>query len=155
MAGELRVWAPFREVDRFRRDLDDLFDRFLGGNARSQTPAFVPALECFVDGNDLVIRADLPGIDPKEVEVTVSGKQLTIRGRRKSQHEEKGHNYLHREVSYGSFERTLTLPAGVRAEDVKASYDSGVLELRATMSKEPGRRKVPIQIEEQSPPRRK
>jgi HSP20 family protein len=149
MAKEVQPWSPFRELDRFRRDFDELFDRFLGGRMglgtwQAMTP---PALESFVQNDHLTIRADLPGIDPNDVEVTVSGKTLALRGKREQKHEDKGRDYVHREVAYGSFERQVELPAGVNAADIKASYHNGVLELTAPIPKEAAARKVPIQIE--------
>lgn len=148
MARMVDVWSPFKGLERFRRDFDELVDRFLGGNAGEFVANLSsPPLESFVENGKLVIRADLPGVDPKDVEVTVSGDTLTLRGKRERTREEKEHNYLYREVSYGGFERTMSLPAGVKAEDVKASYKNGVLELTIAVPKEVGARKVPIQVE--------
>jgi HSP20 family protein len=148
MASNLKVWSPFREMDRFRRDFDDLFNRFLGGTMGGETPATpVPAIESFVEAGRLVVRADLPGTDPKDVDITVSGDQLTIRGKREQHDEETGRDFIYREVSYGSFERTVRLPEGVKAEDVKASYQNGVLELSVPLPEQVTLRKVPIEIE--------
>ncbi len=151
MANEPRVWSPLRELTHFRRDFDDLFDRLLGGRLG---PAFsksteLPALESFIDNDKLVVRADLPGIDPKDVEVTVTGDTLTLRGKREQRLEESSANFIHSEVSYGSFERSLKLPGGVNADDVKASYRNGVLELTMPVPKDAAARKVTIQIEGQ------
>jgi HSP20 family protein len=149
MANEPQVWSPLKELDRFRRDFDDLFDRFLGGRMGSMLSrgGEFPALESFIDNGKLMIRVDLPGIDPKDVEITVLGDTLTIRGKREQQREERGRNYLHREVTYGSFERSLRLPEGVKADEVKASYRNGVLELTVAVPQEAAARKVPIEIE--------
>ncbi|HZO81250.1 MAG TPA: Hsp20/alpha crystallin family protein [Candidatus Binataceae bacterium] len=149
MANQPQVWSPLKELDRFRRDFDDLFDRFLGGRAG---PLFAragdyPPLESFIDNGELVIRADLPGVDPKDVEITVAGDTLTIRATREQQREEKTRNYIHREVSYGSIERSLQLPEGVNPDEIKASYRNGVLELTAPVPREVSARKVPIEIE--------
>lgn len=145
MANEPQSWSPFRELDRFRRDFDDLFDRFLGGRLSRQSPGSGPALESYVDNGKLIVRADLPGIDPKEVEITASGDQLTIRGRRERRHEEKGRDFIHREVAYGSFERVVKLPSGVNPEQIKASYNNGVLELTIPLPEQSQTRRVPIQ----------
>ncbi|MGH7905004.1 MAG: Hsp20/alpha crystallin family protein [Candidatus Binataceae bacterium] len=90
--------------------------------------------------------ATLPGIDPKDVEVTVNDNILTLSGKREQQKEEKGANYPHREVTYGNFERTMSLPPGVKAQDIKASYERGVLELSIPLPKEASPHKVPIEI---------
>lgn len=146
MANQPRVWSPLHEVDRFKQDFDDLFDRFLGDRRRDRGNTG-PLIESFVEGDNLVVRADLPGINPKDVEVTASGDQLTIRGKREREQEKKGRDFIHREVLYGSFERTVRLPAGIKAEEVKASYRNGVLEVTAPMHEPAATRKVPIELE--------
>ncbi len=148
MAREVQAWSPFREMDRFRRDFDDLLNRFLGGRApREPDAGLAPALESFVEGNKLTIRADLPGVDPKDVEITVTGDELRIRGKRERTTEEKTKDFLHREVSYGSFERMVRLPEGVKGDDIKAAYRNGVLELTASIPEQSRSRKVPIEVE--------
>jgi HSP20 family protein len=151
MANDPKMWSPFRELDRFKRDFDDLFDRFLGGRITpaAQT-AIVPPLESCVDQGKFMVRADLPGIDPKDVEITATGDQLTIRGKRARNEEERGRNFIQREVSYGSFERSVKLPEGVKPEEITASYRNGVLELTAPMAEDTKTRKVPIQVENKS-----
>jgi HSP20 family protein len=145
MANEPQAWSPFRELDRFRRDFDDLFDRFLGGRLTQQSSGNGPALESYVDGGKFVVRADLPGIDPKDVEITATGDQLTIRGKRQQQREERGRDFIHREVAYGNFERVVKLPGGVKPDQIKASYNNGVLELTVPLPEQSRTRKVPIQ----------
>jgi HSP20 family protein len=150
MANPIQTWNPFREMEHFRRDFDDLFDRFLGRGKRGAkaADAFEPAVESYIEGDRMVVRADLPGIDPKNVEITVTGNVLTIKGAREEKREEKERNFVFKEVSYGSFERSITLPEGVKADDIKAAYKDGVLELSAPAPKELAARKVPIQVDE-------
>ena len=145
MANESQPWSPFRELDRFRRDFDDLFDRFLGGRISRQPAERNPALESYVDNGKLVIRVDLPGIDPKDVEITATGDQLIIRGKREQQREEQTREFIHREIAYGSFERAVKLPGGVNPDDIKAAYNNGVLELTIQLPEQSRSRKVPIQ----------
>jgi HSP20 family protein len=152
MAREPKTWTPIHELDRFRRDFDDLFDRFLGGRgSHHETEANVmPALESYLEKGNLVIRIDLPGIDPKNVEIIAAGDHLTIRGKRERAQEEQGKDFFHREVCYGSFERTVRMPAGVNAEAVKASYKNGVLELTVQVPEQARSRKVPIEVADKS-----
>jgi HSP20 family protein len=145
MANESQAWSPLRELDRFRRDFDDLFDRFLAGRLPRQSSGSGPALESYVANNKLIVRADLPGVDSKDVEIRVTGDQLIIRGKREQQSEEKGRDFIHREIAYGSFERVVKLPGGVNPDEVKASYQNGVLELTAPLPEQSRTRKVPIQ----------
>jgi HSP20 family protein len=150
MANPIRLWSPFRGMDHFRRDFDDVFDRVLGHGRRGEKEVQLePAIESYIEGDKLVVRADLPGIDPKNVEMTVTGDLLTIRGSREEKREEEERNFVVKEVSYGSLERSITLPPGVKSDDIKASYKDGVLELTAPAPKELAARKVPVQVETQ------
>lgn len=148
MASDPQKWSPFRELDRVRHDFEELLDRSLGTHAAHEhhSPA-APALESFLDSGKLIIRAELPGVEPKDVDITVMGDQLTIRGKREQRIEEQSCSFIYREFSYGSFERTVRLPSGVKAEDVKASYSNGVLELMVPVPEQSKSRKVTIQVE--------
>ncbi|MGH8012080.1 MAG: Hsp20/alpha crystallin family protein [Candidatus Binataceae bacterium] len=153
MPNELQVWSPFREIDRMRHNFDELFNQFFGvprAFPATSGNLMTPAIECLREKDRLLVRADLPGIDPKDVEVTVSGNILTLSGKREQQREEKSGDYLHREVSYGNFERTMSLPPGVKAEDIKASYERGVLELSIPLPKEASVHKIPIEAGKES-----
>ena len=151
MARDPQKWSPFRELDRVRHDFEELLDRSLGSHAarahhEHHGPATI-ALESFIDGGKLVIRAEVPGVDPKDVDVTITGDQLTIRGTREQSVDEQSRSFIHREFSYGSFERTVRLPGGINAEDVKASYNNGVLELTIPVPEQSKSRKVAVQVE--------
>ncbi len=84
-------------------------------------------VEDYMDGKDYVVRAEMPGIDPdKDVDVSIEGELLTIHGERNEEERDKNHS----EFRYGSFTRSLRLPAGAKKDDVSAKYDAGVLEVR-------------------------
>lgn len=105
-----------------------------------------PAVECFTRKNEMVFRAEMPGVDPSDVELTVQGDRLTVRGETKTQHKVEEADYFFREVDYGRFERTFELPEGVTAEEVKASFKNGVLEVTVPAKSLPAATKVPIEI---------
>ena len=105
---------------------------------RARPITFVPQIASYVDGDSLCIRADLPGVDPQEVELIVENNQLTLKGERKAEQEQQNGNRLTQEVQYGAFARTFTLPEGVTAEGLQACYHNGVL-------------KVPIHIKGEEP----
>lgn len=107
---------------------------------------FMPAIESFLRGEELVVRADLPGIDPKKVELSVEGDCLTIKGERRLVDEGKRSGGYYREVSYGRFERAVRLPAGVDGESIKAAYHDGVLEVTMKAPKGLVSKKVPITV---------
>jgi len=134
------------------RDLDEMFSHFLGDweqgrIPRHATPAvYVPQITSYVDGNSLCIRADLPGVDPQEVELLVEDNQLTLKGERKAGQEQQNGNRLAQEVQYGAFARTFTLPEGVTAEGLQARYHNGVLEVTVPLPAAKLAKKVPVQI---------
>ena len=143
-------WRPFGELSTLHRDIDDLFSRFFGEEEGWWTRPFeagvAPAVESFLRGDELVVRADLPGIDPKNLELAVEGTRLTIKGERKKVEEEKRANEFYREVSYGRFERSVALPDGVDPDTVKAAYHDGVLEITMKAPKDFVAKKVPITV---------
>lgn len=144
----LTPWRPFPALSTFHKEVDDLFARFFGEEdrwlTRPLTVPVAPAVETFVRNGEFVVRADLPGIDPKNVELAVEGNRLTIKGERKEVSEDKERYY--REVSFGRFERMLELPPGVDAESIKATYHEGVLEVTMKAPKELAHKKVPITV---------
>lgn len=150
----LTEWSPFRDLERIRADFDGLMERFWRKSpwpAEFEEAVLSPRIESFVEEGKLTIRADLPGIDPKNIEVNVSGNELNVRGKRQEEHETKKRNFLKREVRYGSYEYSTELPKGLKAEDLKASYKDGVLELTATLPKELAPKEVKVHIEGAEP----
>ena len=110
-----------------------------------------PRVETHVEGNVLTIKADLPGMNPKEVELSVTGNRLTIKGERKADEKhEEGKTFRH-EVRYGAFARTLTLPAEVEAEKITASYHEGVLEVTVPLPEAVVPKKVTVEVAEETP----
>lgn len=143
MLKELVRWNPFEdELFSWHRDIDDLFGRFIGRPELRLTGG-LPPMETYRKDGNYVMRFDLPGVDPKDLDVHVEGDPLTIKAERKA--EEKGSEY--RETFYGKFERAVTLPRGVKAEKIAARYEHGVLELVVPLSVELAGKKIPIQIE--------
>ncbi|KIC67964.1 Hsp20/alpha crystallin family protein [Pseudarthrobacter phenanthrenivorans] len=127
-----------------RRSPMDVIERLFEGDMGTSAIR----VEEMVDGNTLVVRAELPGIDPeKDVDVTVADGVLTIKGERQEKKEHKEKDSYRSEFRYGSFVRRLALPSGVQQSDVKASYKDGVLEVRAPLpeqGQETGASKIPI-----------
>jgi HSP20 family protein len=134
----------FEDLFDFRRDFDRIFSRMLAVKPRGKeeevapwaTFNFAPAIESYVDkeGKMYVAKVSLPGIEPKEVQIHVQGNLLTITGERKLEKKTKEAHYLHEEVTYGKFERTLELPEGVIIEKMTAEFVNGVLEITAPVA---------------------
>lgn len=148
MFGELMRWNPTEELSTWHRDIDDLFGRVFGrdDNSNANWTNLVPRMETYRKDNEYVVKIDLPGVNPNDVNVHTEANLLTITGERKG--EEKGPEY--RETFYGKFERQIALPQGVEAEKIAARYEHGVLEIRVPLPATLVGRKVPIQIEQSS-----
>jgi HSP20 family protein len=136
--GRPAAWggSPFGMLQRFADEMDRLFDDF-GFGGRSATPSswgtsldvWTPNVEMFQRNNELTIRADLPGLKKDEVSVDVTDNAVTIHGERKREHEEEREGLYRSERTYGTFRRLIQLPEGAMAEQAKASFRDGVLEI--------------------------
>lgn len=150
MLGELQPWTPwnsgwsvFQEMNRFRQEMDRLFERFSGGFGlptirrlfdsepdwiyRSSFSFPNPAVDVTEDDKAYKVTAELPGLEEKDVEVTVTGDALTIRGEKKYEKEESTRNRHMSERAYGSFQRSFALPEGIDRDKIGADMAKGVL----------------------------
>src|SRR5207249_38989 len=98
-------------------------------------PTFVPEVESYTKDGNLVYRMAIPGVDPRKVDLSIVGNQVTVKGERAAPTEVDEENWQLREFRYGQFERTFTLPEGVETEKVAATFNNGVLEISAPISK--------------------
>jgi len=144
-------WEPFRELlstqDRFNQLFNQTFSNFFGPEGQELSRgAWAPPVDIYETGNNLVIKAELPGIDPKDVEVRVENGTLAVSGERKSEKEVKEGNYHRVERSYGSFHRSFNLPPTVSSENVTAEYKDGVLTLTLAKREEAKPKTIKIQV---------
>ena len=151
----LAPWNQYQELTRWHRDIDDLFQRFFVGDraGSDQLPGtgWMPAMEVFEREGQYVIRADVPGIDPKEVEVSILNDALTIRGERKKSHEVKEKESYYSEAAYGRFERRLALPKGIDPEKITARFENGVLEISVPLAQSVSGKNFSIKIASDQP----
>jgi HSP20 family protein len=136
-----RLFAPRTSFGDLSREIDSLFEGVFGSRPNRSDADWTPHVESYVKDETLHVRADLPGVDPKAVEVTVEDDILTIRGERKTEHEEAAY----REVRYGRFERRLRVPEGTEPDKITARYTNGVLEIGVPIPK-PVSRKVTVDV---------
>jgi HSP20 family protein len=144
-------WDPFSLMNSFRQEMDRFLDDFGFGQAgfgSSMSTNWMPTTEVFERGNELVFRADLPGLSKEDVDVDIDEEQITIRGERKSEHEENRQGIFRSERHYGTFFRSIPLPPGADAEQAKANFRNGVLEITIPKPERSGARK--LEIEENS-----
>jgi HSP20 family protein len=120
------------------------FDRLFGDLAETRERAWTPAIDVVRDDGNLVLRADVPGIKPEEVKIEVEDGILTISGEHEESHEEKDKEYVRRERRYGSFHRSMALPAGVDPRNIKAETKHGVVEVTIPLPTEATKQKVTI-----------
>ena len=144
--------SPFRGFGDMQSQMNRLFNEMMGNVGRSPgrqlegLTEWVPAVDATEKDGNLIIRAELPGVKPEDVDISLSGNVLSISGERRAEEEQQRGGYHIRERSYGSFSRSFTLPQGTDESKISARYEDGVLEVTvegAAVVEEPKR----IQIE--------
>jgi HSP20 family protein len=136
-----------RQAAGLEDEVNRLFNSVLtGGSLRGDAADYVPAVDIEETAEAYVLRADLPGVAPKDVKVSVLGETLTIRGERKQERAEKNGGYHRAERVYGSFERAFTLGTPVRADLIRASYKDGVLEVSVPKAEEAKLREIEVKV---------
>lgn len=151
----LMRWKPQSEIESLRSQMDRLFDQMMGGffqglPALEPTRSFVPNFEVYTTDDELVVSAELPGIEPHDVEVEVTPEAVHVAGELKKETEIKEDNYYRTERHYGRFERVVPLPYRVKDTEAKASYKHGVLSIRLPLAEDvklPKTRKLLIEAE--------
>ena len=143
-------WEPFRDLvstqDRFNQLFNDTFAHAFGDQQEVSPRAWIPPVDIFETGDSLVLKAELPGINPDDVEIRVEDNTLYLKGERKFEKEVKEES-LHRvERSYGTFTRSFALPNTINADTVKAEYENGVLTLTMPKREEAKPRTIKINV---------
>ena len=140
MPGTLMRWDPFSELGYVRSRLDRMLDDLKEGHERTWTPP----IDVVRENGHLIVRADLPGIKPDEVKLSVEDDVLTVSGEHEEHEETTNENYVRRERRYGSFRRSMVLPAGVEAKKIKAMTHDGVVEVTIPLPDEAKSKPVTI-----------
>jgi len=140
-------WMPLRPLVRlWDWDVEEFEEDLLEPVSKKEV-SWIPRVESYEKQGNYVIKADLPGVEGKDVKVTVEKGCLTIQGERKMDREVKEKEVRRRELFYGSFQRTMAVPEGVKTEQVKAKYHDGVLEITAPMEKRALPKKIEVKVE--------
>ena len=148
-------WEPVRELTSLQSEMNRLFNTFFetpttgngtgtgtGGGVRR----WVPPMDLVETDEHFVLRADLPGLSEGDVAIELEDNVLTVSGERTAEHEDKQEGFYRMERSFGQFRRSLTLPEGIDAERIAATFDKGVLEVRVPKPEERKPRRVAIQV---------
>ncbi len=141
----LSRYDPFREMMTLRSAMDRLFDNaFVGSGDDLRSINWELALDVSETGDEYLVKASVPGINPDDLEITYSNKVLTIKGETKQEDEVEETRYHLRERRFGSFARSVSLPTPVDSEHIDASYENGVLTLHLPKTEEAKPRRIPI-----------
>ena len=124
----MRSWQPFTEIETIREQLDKVFDQLAATRDNSEA-TWMPALELVDAGDNFVLKAQLPGIDPKDIDVQVTREAISISGERRYENTDEKSGYVRSEFRYGKFHRVLPLPAHIQNDSVQADYKDGILTL--------------------------
>jgi len=140
-------WEPLRELGSLQNEMNRLFNTVFDAPAPGNGGAlrrWMPAMDLVESGDEFVLRADLPGMSQEDVKIEFENDTLTVSGERKAEHEQREEGYYRVERAFGSFSRSLTLPKGINADGVSASFDRGVLEIRIPKPEERKPRRITI-----------
>jgi HSP20 family protein len=146
-------WEPFRDLlslqDRMNRLFDESYRTTQRGGSEDEWAlggSWAPAVDIYEQGTDIVLKAELPGVDPKDVDIRLENNVLSLRGQRKLESEVKRENYHRVERSYGTFSRSFTLPTVVDQASIKAEFKDGLLRLTLPKREEAKPKQIQIQV---------
>ena len=142
-------WKPMDELTTMRRDLDSLWDRFFPEkpfHERFTAHEWLPPIDLTDTKDKLVVKAELPGLEAKDVEITLTDDILTIKGEKKEENEEKDEHHFFVERYAGTFERRIKLPTLVKTDKVDATFDKGVLTIKLPKSEEAKTKEIKIKV---------
>jgi HSP20 family protein len=151
-------WDPYRDMITLRDRMNRLFEDLPGSRGEEKdlmTHTWAPSVDIYETENEVVLSAEIPGVDEKDVEIKVEDNNLTLRGERKFEKETKEENYHRVERSYGSFFRSFALPSYIDQDRIEAEHENGVLKIRMPKRAELKPRKVkivkPVQVTAEKP----
>jgi HSP20 family protein len=143
----LTRWEPFRGATSLQDQVNRLFsDAFERQAEESSLTTWAPSVDIYETEHELVVKADLPEVDPKDLDIRVENNILTIRGERKFEKKVSEENYLRIERAYGSFARSFTLASTVNSEAIKADYQNGVLTLSIPKKEEAKPKQIKVNV---------
>ena len=149
MTWEIGPWRPSRELERIKSEMDRVWDSFFATKPAvkaGEGGEWFPSLDVTETKNDILVKAEIPGMDPKDIDISLNNDILTIKGEKKQEKEEKEENYHLIERSYGKFVRSVKLPGEVKSDKINASYKNGVLNITLPKSEEAKKKEVKIKV---------
>jgi len=146
---DIMKWDPFRDMVSIRDEIDRLFDGFFGkmpARKADMEGIWAPLVDVEEDKENILVRAELPGMKKEDIKISVSEGRLHIAGERSREKEEKEGTYHRIERAYGRFERVLPLPVEVEAGKTKATYKDGMLEVRLPKAEKAKPKEIGIEV---------
>ncbi len=139
--------APFEWMGRFFNE--PIASRLIGGlpSLLRESSELIPAFDVSETGDHIIVKADMPGIDPKNLEINLSGNILTVKGEKEEEHKEENESYHWTERQFGSFVRTFTLPADLKQDGIEATYKDGVLTISIPKAEIAVQKKIEVKTE--------
>jgi HSP20 family protein len=154
---EVAQWRPFADLTRWERDMERMMDEFFDRRMRHWWPERwfrsedmlinAPLVDVFQEQDDIVVKADLPGVDKDNLDIQLTDHTLTIKGEKRKEDEIKEEHYYRTERSYGTFMRSVQLPMDVQTDKVKAAFKNGVLEVRLPKTEEAKNKEIKVKVE--------
>lgn len=144
-------WRPFRDIVSIQDEMNRLFNDFFGRvpsrfEGDWSTSEWTPSVDISETKDDILIKAEVPGMKKEDIKISLQDNVLTLKGERKQEKEEKETNFYRMERSYGSFTRSFNLPTVVQADKIKASYKDGILNVTLPKAEEVKPKQIPIEI---------
>lgn len=148
-------WSPMKELEDMRRDMERLFEDFIEPLPRRRRrwwgkPAeggmIVPGIEMYDRKNDIVVKVEVPGVDKKDIDLTITENNLTIKGEVRREEEVKEEDCYAAELSYGSFARSIPLPVEVDSTKARATYKNGILEIVLPKKEEAKPKEIKVEV---------
>ena len=148
MATKLTQWTPFKGLAALRDELDRVWDHFIKDFPGKELlrGEWVPSVDVSETKDKVVVKAEVPGMEAKDLDISLTDSILTIKGKKRHEKEDQDEDYHVVESSYGSFSRSIRLPSEVQADKVKADYHNGILKVTLPKSEEAKEKKVTIQV---------
>ncbi len=150
-------WRPFMDLSRWEREMDRMMDSFFTRRMRpwwperwlvsSDSEVVPPIVDVYEEKGDIIVKAELPGMDKNDIEVNISDSELTLKGEKKKEEKIEQKDYYRCERAYGAFFRSVELPTDVQADKVKASFKNGILEVRIPKSEQAKAKEIKIKID--------
>jgi HSP20 family protein len=139
-------WQPFQEMETLRHQMDKMFDEMAGLNREMATKTWSPAVELEDTNDHIILRAEVPGLEGKDLDIQVAREAVSIAGESRYEKKAEERGYLRSEFRYGKFQRTIPLPAAIKNDQVQAEFKNGILILTMPKAEEAKNKVVKINL---------